>query len=66
MRTSCLGVNLDLGPVEYRNIAMVVLNLRAPSALLGFQLGGIVGHRFLSPYRVFLDLERAELRLERY
>ena len=42
---------------------MVVLNLRAPSVLLGFQVGGIVGHKFLSPYRVSLDLERSELRM---
>ena len=37
----------------------------APSALLGFQLGGIVGHRFLSNYRVGIDLERSMLRLKR-
>jgi hypothetical protein len=44
---------------------VVVLNLQAPSVLLGFQLGGIVGHRFLSPYRVSLDLARSELRMSR-
>jgi hypothetical protein len=33
--------------------------------LLGFQLGGIVGHRFLSPYRVALDLNSSEVRLTR-
>ena len=44
---------------------MVVLNLRAPSVLLGFQLGGIVGHKFLSPYRVTMDLQRSELRMTR-
>jgi hypothetical protein len=43
---------------------VVVLNLRAPSALLGFQLGGIVGHRFLSKYRVTIDLERSVVGLE--
>ena len=32
-------------------------------ALLGFHIGGIVGHRFLSNYRVTLDLERSTLRL---
>ena len=37
----------------------MVLNLRAPSLLLGFQLGGIVGHKFLSNYRVAMDMERA-------
>jgi hypothetical protein len=34
-----------------------------PSALLGYQVGGIVGHRFLSRYRVGIDLERSVLRL---
>jgi hypothetical protein len=60
------GVNLDFEEIEYRNFPMVVLNLRAPSLLLGFRLGGIVGHRFLAPYRVFMDLENSELRLEKF
>jgi hypothetical protein len=60
------GVNLDFDRIEYRNFPMVVLNLRAPSLLLGFQLGGIVGHKFLAPYRVFMDLENSELRLEKF
>lgn len=59
------GVNLQFDEITYRNFAVVVLNLRAPSVLLGFQVGGIVGHRFLSPYRVAVDLERSELRLRR-
>ena len=41
------GVNLDFDRIEYRNFPLVVLNLRAPSVLLGFQVGGIVGHKFL-------------------
>ena len=57
------GVNLRFQDIEYDNYSVVVLNLRAPSVLLGFQVGGIVGHRFLSPYRVALDLSRAEMRL---
>jgi Flp pilus assembly protein TadD len=60
------GVNLDFEEIEYRNFPMVVLNLRAPSLLLGFRLGGIVGHKFLAPYRVFMDLENSELRLEKF
>ena len=40
-----------------------MLNLRAPSALLGFELGGIVGHRFLSKYHVGVDLKRNRLTL---
>jgi Flp pilus assembly protein TadD/predicted aspartyl protease len=59
------GVNLDFEEIEYRNVGLAVLNLRAPSVLLGFQLGGIVGHRFLSDYRVSMDVERSELRLEK-
>jgi len=44
---------------------VVVLDLDAPSLLLGYQLGGIVGHAFLSKYRVDIDLERSVLRLKR-
>lgn len=57
------GVNLSFSDIAFRNFSVVVLNLHAPSVLLGFQVGGIVGHRFLSPYRVSLDLGRSELRL---
>jgi hypothetical protein len=59
------GLDLSFRDIEYRNFSVVVLNLRAPSVLLGFQLGGIVGHKFLSPYRVTLDLDRSEMRLTR-
>lgn len=58
------GVDLAFAAIEYRNFPVVVLNLRAPSALLGFQLGGIVGHKFLSRYRVMIDLERSAMRLK--
>ena len=57
------GVNLKFQDIAFNNFAVVVLNLQAPSVLLGFQVGGIVGHRFLSPYRVSLDLGRSELRM---
>ena len=60
------GVNVDFEEIEFRNVGLAVLNLRAPSVLLGFQVGGIVGHRFLSEYRVSMDMERSELRLERF
>ena len=60
------GMDLDFDRIEYRNFSLVVLNLRAPSLLLGFQLGGIVGHKFLAPYRVSMDLEQSELRLEKF
>ena len=57
------GVDLKFNNINYKNFAVVVLNLQAPSVLLGFQVGGIVGHKFLSPYRVALDLDRSELRM---
>ncbi|MBI2187225.1 MAG: aspartyl protease family protein [Acidobacteria bacterium] len=60
------GVDVDFEEIEFRNVGLAVLNLRAPSVLLGFQVGGIVGHRFLSEYRVSMDMERSELRLERF
>ena len=58
------GVDLAFDAISYKNFPVVVLNLDAPSALLGFQLGGIVGHKFLSNYRVGIDLERSVLRLK--
>jgi tetratricopeptide (TPR) repeat protein len=58
------GVDLLFDTISYKNFPVVVLNLDAPSALLGFQLGGIVGHKFLSKYRVGIDLERSVLRLK--
>ena len=59
------GVDLKFNEINYKNFAVVVLNLQAPSVLLGFQVGGIVGHKFLSPYRVSLDLNRSELRMSK-
>jgi predicted aspartyl protease len=57
------GVDLSFDTIRYTNFPVVVLNLNTPSALLGFQLGGIVGHKFLSRYRVGIDLEKSVLRL---
>ena len=59
------GVDLKFNNINYKNFSVVVLNLQAPSVLLGFQVGGIVGHKFLSPYRVSLDLNRSELRMSK-
>jgi len=59
------GVDLAFDAIHYKNFPVVVLNLDAPSALLGFQLGGIVGHKFLSNYRVGIDLEHSVLRLKK-
>jgi tetratricopeptide (TPR) repeat protein len=58
-------VDLEFSSIRFSRIPVVVLNLRAPSTLLGFQLGGIVGHRFLSKYRVTIDLERSVVGLEK-
>jgi APA family basic amino acid/polyamine antiporter len=45
------------------NLSVIVLDLDEPSRLLGFDLGGIIGHKFLSKYLVTLDLQRSQLRL---
>ncbi len=59
------GVNLNFTPkIEYRNLSVVVLNLRAPSVLLGFRLGGIVGYKFLSRYRVAINLDKSIVQLQ--
>jgi tetratricopeptide (TPR) repeat protein/predicted aspartyl protease len=59
------GIDLSFDQIQYKNFSVVVLNLDAPSVLLGFQLGGIVGTQFLKNYRVGIDLERSMLRLKR-
>jgi Flp pilus assembly protein TadD len=59
------GVDLDFEGVSLRRVGLAVLNLRAPSVLLGYQVGGILGHNFLSRYRVSIDVPRSEVRLER-
>jgi tetratricopeptide (TPR) repeat protein len=59
------GMSLDLGTIAFRDYPLAVLNLRAPSVLLGFRLGGILGHGFLGQYQVALDFQRGELRLRR-
>ena len=58
------GVNLNFNTIEYRNLSVVVLNLRAPSVLLGFRLGGIVGYKFLSRYRVAINLDKSIVQLQ--
>jgi predicted aspartyl protease/Flp pilus assembly protein TadD len=57
------GVNLAFGNLNLPNQPVVVLNLRAPSVLLGYEIGGILGYRLLGRYRVDFDLERSMLRL---
>jgi predicted aspartyl protease/Tfp pilus assembly protein PilF len=58
------GVDLNFNKIEYRNLSVVVLNLRAPSVLLGFRLGGIVGYKFLSRYRVAINLDKSIVQLQ--
>lgn len=58
------NVDLEFSSIHFSRIPVVVLNLQAPSALLGFQLGGIVGHKFLSRYTVTVDLQRSVLGLD--
>ena len=58
------GISLAFNQIKYRNFSVVVLNLHRPSALLGFHIGGIVGHSFFRDYRVTLDLNRSVMTLE--
>ena len=60
------GVDLSFSGINYDNFSVVVLNLHRPSALIGFHIGGIIGHDFLRNYRVAIDLERSMLKLTRY
>ena len=60
------GINLAFNEIEYDNFSVVVLNLHRPSALLGFHIGGIIGHTFLKNYVVSMDIERSMLRLRKY
>ncbi len=57
------GVDLGFDRIRFNNFSVVVLNLHRPSALLGFHIGGIIGHTFLGDYRVTLDLKDSVLRL---
>ncbi len=58
------GVDLEVDAVRMAQTSLVVLNLRAPSVLLGYELGGILGHKFLSRYRVSLDIDQGLMRLD--
>ncbi len=58
------NVDLAFNSIRFSKVPVVVLNLKAPSVLLGFELGGIVGHKFLSQYRVSIDLTRSVVGLD--
>ncbi len=57
------GLDLSFGPLRLPNQPVVVLDLRAPSVLLGYEVGGVLGYRLLGRYRVDFDLGRSVLRL---
>ena len=58
-------VTIELAPgVGPSGGSVAVLNLDAPSGLLGFDLGGIIGHEFLRRYRMSIDLLRSEIGLD--
>jgi len=57
------GLDVALEDVSLPNLSVVVLDLDAPSQLLGFDIGGIIGHKFLSKYLVTMDVQRSQLRL---
>jgi hypothetical protein len=59
------GLDLSFDRVLMPRVPVVVLNLDAPSALLGFEVGGILGHHFLSRYEVAIDLARSVVRLNK-
>jgi predicted aspartyl protease/Flp pilus assembly protein TadD len=57
-------VDVELAPgVGTSKKSVAVLNLDAPSALLGYEMGGILGHEFLRNYVVRIDLVRGEVGL---
>jgi Flp pilus assembly protein TadD len=57
------GLDVAFEHVSLPNFSVIVLDLDAPSLLLGFDIGGIIGHKFLSKYLVTMDLQRSQLRL---
>ena len=58
-------VRLRLAPgVGTAGESIIVINLSAPSGLLGVNVGGIIGHDFLRRYRVTIDLVRSEVGLD--
>jgi predicted aspartyl protease len=58
------NVDLTFDALHLPRVPVVVLNLTAPSTLLGYQVGGIVGHSLLSKYSVTFDLNRGVLGLD--
>jgi len=59
------GVSLGFDEIRYPNTPIVVMNLEVPSVLLGYEIGGTLGYKFLSRYRVDVDLQASQVRLKR-
>jgi predicted aspartyl protease len=59
------GVSLGFDQIRYPNTPIVVMNLEVPSVLLGYEIGGTLGYKFLSRYRVDVDLQVSEVRLKK-
>jgi predicted aspartyl protease/Flp pilus assembly protein TadD len=51
--------------VGFYQTSMLVVRLDAPSWLLGFRVGGIIGDEFLSRYSVAIDLQKGEVGLRK-
>jgi hypothetical protein len=58
--------NLEVAPGHgLKNTSVPVLDLGPISALLGIDVGGIIGNELLSEYEISIDLARHELGLTR-
>jgi hypothetical protein len=57
------GLAIDAGPWQLPRRPTVTMDLSTPSSLLGFELGGLIGHNDLRRYVVTFDLIRNALRL---
>jgi hypothetical protein len=71
VRLGSIGVSTAYTDVELapghgiKNKSIPVLDLGPMSAVLGINLGGIIGHELLSEYEISIDLARHELGLTR-
>jgi hypothetical protein len=58
--------DVELAPGHgIKNTSLPVLDLGPVSAVLGINVGGIIGHDLLSQYEISIDLVRHELGLTR-
>lgn len=59
------GPAIDIGILELPRRPVITMDLSGPSRLLGFEIGGLLGHSDLQKYVVTFDLARGALRLAR-